>query len=190
MNYEAPSYQKPTETTNLGHFTLRKSRFALHLSKIARLRQIGNSSPRKIHTLSTDSVLRCKLTAAWSETTCTWNETTATRKGISRDLPFAGTVMCSAFLAGSSFLAPSVSSVSSDSWLEVPEDMGLLAEPNRLANQPVLFGEVTEAPSVSICMVADCTSVQLAEGRDRKTRVKQETKLCGLESRQSNFHRL
>lgn len=176
MNYEARSYQKPTETTNLGHFTLRKSRFA-------RLRRISNSSPRKIHTLSTDSVLRCKLTAAWSETT-------ATRKGISRDLPFAGTVMCSAFLAGSSFLAPSVSSVSSDSWLEVLEDMGLLAEPNRLANQPVLFGEVTEAPSVSICMVADCTSVQLAEGRDRKTRVKQETKLCGLESRQSNFHRL
>lgn len=139
---------------------------------ITRLRRIGNSSRRNIHTLSTGSVLRCKLTAAWSETTCTRNKTTATRKGISRDLPFAGTVMCSAFLADSSFLAPSVSSVSSDSWLEVLEDMGLLAEPNRLANQPVLFGEVTEAPSVSICMVADCTSVQLAEGRDRKTRVK------------------
>lgn len=165
MNYEARSYQKPTETTNLGHFTLTKSRFALHLSKIVRLRRIGNSGPRNIHTLSTGSVLRCKLTAARSETT-------ATRKAISRDLPFAGTVMCSAFLAGSSFLAPSVSSVSSDSWLEVLEDVGLLAEPNRLANQPVLFGEVTEAPSVSICMVADCTSVQLAEGRDRKTRVK------------------
>lgn len=78
--------------------------------------------------------------------------------------------MCSTFLAGSSFLAPSVSSVSSDSWLELLEEVGLLAEPNRLANQPVLFGEDTEAPSVS--MVAECKSVQLAEGRDRKPRLK------------------
>ena len=67
-----------------------------------------------------------------------------------RNLPFAGTVMCSSFFACSSFLAlPSVSDISSDSWLELLDVDGL-EDPKRLAIHPVLLEEADGLPSVTV----------------------------------------
>ena len=96
------------------------------------------------------------------EETITGNETETTGH-----LPFPGIVMCSAFFAGSSFFGASVSYISSESWRELVDDEGLVAEPNRLVNQLVFLGEDAEGPSVAVA--TDCTSGPLSSINEKKS---------------------